>query len=517
MLVVDASASMSTEDAPGPRIDAATAAADGLVDALPNDAVLGLVTYGTSTDDAPESQAAGCRDVTTMAKPTELGTDGHRDALREQIDGLSPRGYTPIAESLRQAAGMLPAGDAAVIVISDGEDSCGDPPCEAAAQLREQNPGLRISTVGFKTATPELACIARATDGLFVTADNADQLASRLLAAREVDQNASALTPTGMGGIEIGAHFNDIRSADADFPEQSAGDAEGENTVITYGDCDYVFGPDGKVVEIRPHAGRTVDGLAVGDPLSRAVELYGDEVDPAAGSPGASDPDTRFFAASREAGTAWKITTDGDRVSAVALCGCLAGSGDGSGASSDEPRRSTTMVGDTEVVTYRPYLDDGSLAPGFEVRDEMQFEWVCGESPEGFFKCGQAYTDWSKEFCSTDGESVWCLAHEDSDEPRFVRHPFGGENSNSYNPRPAAGPLPVYVELADGSQCRLGFEPGNMRTGATHFYVCGDAENLWAKDGQGVFTTDGTWTSLKGEMDNSPLETVQVARAVFFK
>lgn len=362
ILVMDASASMLTEDAPGARIEAAKAAAGGLIEALPDDAVLGLVTYGTSTDDAPESQAEGCRDVTTLAEPTELGADNHRDSLLTEVDGLTPRGYTPIAESLRQAAGLLPSGDGAVIVISDGEDSCGDPPCEAAAELKKQNPGLRISTVGFKTATPELSCIASSTDGLFVTADDADQLASRLLAAREVDHNAGALTPTGLGGIEVGTHFNDVRSAHPDFPAQSAGTSEGEYTVIAYIDCDYVFDSDGTIVELRPHTGRTVDGLAVGDPIDRAADLYGDEVDAPAG---AGDPDLRYFAASQEAGTAWKIATDGPRITSIVLCRCLPGTGAAnvSGTGSGDSRPTTTMSGQTEIVTSRPYLDDGALHP----------------------------------------------------------------------------------------------------------------------------------------------------------
>ena len=517
VLVMDSSASMLTDDAPGPRIDAAKAAARGLIAALPGEAVLGLVTYGTSTDDAPESQEAGCRDVTTLAQPAELDADGHRETLVAEVDGLVPQGYTPIAESLRQAAGMLPSGDTAIIVISDGEDSCGDPPCEAATELKEQNPGLRISTVGFKTATPELSCIASRTEGLFVTADDADQLTSRLLAAREVDQNAAVLTPTGLGGIDIGAHFNDIRTAHGDFPEQSDGVSEGEYTVITYVDCDYVFDSGGVVVEIRPHGGRTVDGLAVGDSMNRAVELYGEEVDAPADA-GDSGEGVRYFTASREAGTAWKISTDGDRITGLVLCRCLPGTGQQAKVDkggSEKSTMTTTMSGDTEIVTYRPYLDDGSLAPGFKTHDEEQFPWLCGPSPEGFQTCGQAHTGMAVDFCSTDGETVWCPQFQGAGLPRFVRAPYGGVSGNSYSPRPAVGPIPAHVDLTNGRSCPFMIVPGNPRSDAEHYYSCNDYELLWAENGSGVFTTDGTWTSLKSEMGTGPFETVQVERAIF--
>lgn len=518
VLVVDASASMLIDDAPGPRIDAARAAADGLIEALPNDAVLGLVTYGTSTDDSPASQAAGCRDVTTLADPGDLGADGNRETLARQVAGLSPSGYTPIAESLRQAAGLLPDGDTAVIVISDGEDSCGDPPCEAAAELREQNPGLRISTVGFKTATPELACIARTTDGLFVTADNADQLASRLLAARNVDQNASALTPTGLGGIDVGAHFDDIVGAHADFPDQSAGTAEGENIVITYIDCDYVFDRTGTVVEVRPHSGRTVDGLAVGDRLSRAVDLYGEEVDPSDLDPEwTTSSDSRFYTASREAGTAWKIASDGDAITSITLCLCLPGTGasgtSGSGSGSEGSRKTTTQSGQTEIVTYRPYLDDGSLAPQMPLHSRDSQSFGCQVSGE-FYSCGQYATDASLFLCSVNPQDRPVCPVIYNGELRFVE---GGLVQmlppSGYKTLPTSGPVPMRVYLQDGLECRIGFQPGGGRAGYRTAYTCQDGSKIWHRDGGAGFdTSGGTWTARIGDMNGAGLSTVSISR-----
>ncbi|WP_081615249.1 VWA domain-containing protein [Dietzia sp. UCD-THP] len=512
VLVVDASASMLIDDAPGPRIDAAKAAADGLIGVLPDDAVLGLVTYGTSTDDAPGSQEAGCRDVTTLAEPAPIGVDEHRGTLSQQVDALDPSGYTPIAESLRQAAGLLPEGDSAVIVISDGEDSCGDPPCEAAAKLREQNPRLRISTVGFKTATPELACIARTTDGLFVTADDADQLATRLMAARDIDGNSAVLTPTGLGGIDLGTHYNDIVGTHPDFPAQSAGTADGEDTIITYVDCDYLFDSSGTVIEIRPHDGRTVDGLAVGDQVSRAVELYGEPVE-------ATDGTTRLFAASREAGTAWKITADGDRISRIVLCRCLPGTGASSaaGSGSGATHRSTTISGQTEIVVYNPYLYDGSLAPGFGELDGEVDAWGCGPMDEDLFRCGRMYTDGSIYFCSTDGSTAWCPSRHSTGELEFTRHARVQILDGSYDPRSGTEPVPVYVDLTNGDRCWFHVQLGNIRMDATERFLCPGEQWLWEPAGGKVFAnTTGTWTALKAPGSSSaPFEKVTVARAVF--
>jgi len=150
-LILDASDSMATEDAPGPRIDAARTAVRELVAALPSDTRLAVLAYGTGTSNRPSDHAAGCRDVTTLIPFGPM----NRDRVRNAVDGLTPRGFTPIAESLRQAATTLPTdGDVAIVLVSDGEDTCGEPPCPVAEQLKRDNPRLRISTLGFKTAGP---------------------------------------------------------------------------------------------------------------------------------------------------------------------------------------------------------------------------------------------------------------------------------------------------------------------------------------------------------------------------
>jgi Ca-activated chloride channel homolog len=105
VLILDASGSMTTPDAPGPRIDAAKAAAKELIATLPDKAQLGLMTYGTGTDSSDAAHDAGCRDVTTLVPLGRLD----RNALDAQIDALQPSGYTPISLALEQSAGLLPS------------------------------------------------------------------------------------------------------------------------------------------------------------------------------------------------------------------------------------------------------------------------------------------------------------------------------------------------------------------------------------------------------------------------
>lgn len=218
VLILDASGSMTENDAPGPRIEAAKAAAHGLINALPDDSTLGLQTYGTNTGSADADKAAGCSDVSTLLPLGPLD----RAAMGAAIDAITPSGYTPIALALQTAAAELPADDSAqaIVLVSDGEDKCDVPPCETAAQLKRERPGLTISTVGFKVDGPaaeQLRCIADATGGLFVQAANADQLAARLLATQDIDRAQSSLSATGSFGIDLGNSIDEIREAHPDL------------------------------------------------------------------------------------------------------------------------------------------------------------------------------------------------------------------------------------------------------------------------------------------------------------
>jgi Ca-activated chloride channel family protein len=275
VLILDASGSMNETDAPGPRIDAAKRAAQGLVDGMPDDTSAALIAYGTNTGSTDAEKAAGCQDVKVLIPMGSLD----RQQMAAQISGLSASGYTPISLALRTAVSQLPAGDdpQAVILVSDGEDTCGTPPCDTAREAEQKYPNIAISTVGFKTegnASDQLRCIAEVTGGLFVQAQNASQLAARLLATQNVEQAQNSLSANGIGDITLGSSLVDIRKAHPDFPDASTSGS----VMVVYRDCDFGF-VDGVLDSIAQHnGGRTIDGVTAGTPLSRVIELYGNAV-----------------------------------------------------------------------------------------------------------------------------------------------------------------------------------------------------------------------------------------------
>lgn len=192
MVVFDSSGSMITNDAGGQtRIDAAKDAARTFISEAGDDAPLGLVTYGGNTGEAPEDEAAGCQDITVVTPPEA----GNSEKMIAHMDGLQPRGFTPIGESLRKAAAELPKeGQRSIILVSDGVATCTPPPvCDVAKELKEQGIDLVINTVGFNVepeAQQELQCIADATGGTYADASDADSLAKELRRAAPRTYNA---------------------------------------------------------------------------------------------------------------------------------------------------------------------------------------------------------------------------------------------------------------------------------------------------------------------------------------
>lgn len=199
MLVFDASGSMRAEDVDGrSRMDVAKEAVSGLVPLLPEDASVGLMTYGNSDPQTAASQEAGCQDVKLLVEPDGLDSD----RLLQEIDAVQPSGYTPIGLSLRKATEALPEAEMrSIVLVSDGIDECdGPPPCEVAGELAQAHPEMRIHTIGFKAeqaARDELACIAEATGGTVADASDADTLRDELLIkmTRAIQGYSSAGSP----------------------------------------------------------------------------------------------------------------------------------------------------------------------------------------------------------------------------------------------------------------------------------------------------------------------------------
>ncbi|WP_293780994.1 VWA domain-containing protein [uncultured Aeromicrobium sp.] len=237
-VIIDGSGSMTAADAGGQsRIDAAKQATRGLIESLPEEQEVSLLTYGTGTGSSAAEKEAGCRDITVL-EPLGRGT---RERLLASVDTLAASGYTPIGKALLMAEEQLPAeGPRQVVLVSDGIDTCAPPPvCEVAQQMKERGTDLVINTIGFNVdpqARAELECVARATEGSYADVRDAASLQTELvrksgrsLIGAEVDgeritgsRDPGAGPVLDVGGVDDGLanpmFYRDVMPASEDDP-----------------------------------------------------------------------------------------------------------------------------------------------------------------------------------------------------------------------------------------------------------------------------------------------------------
>lgn len=174
VIILDASGSMAAREPGGEaKLDVAKKIVADTIGRWPPGGSLALLAYG-------HRRKADCADIETLV---DMGPVSAKQVLR-QLKTLRARGKTPLSQSLRQAARLLPAdGGGSIVLVSDGIETCAADPCAVAAELRQVRPSLIVLVVGFGLARGEaaqLSCIAENGGGKFFDAGSASQLAETL-------------------------------------------------------------------------------------------------------------------------------------------------------------------------------------------------------------------------------------------------------------------------------------------------------------------------------------------------
>ena len=145
---------------------------------FPEDLDLALRAYGSTSPSANNN----CADSALLVP----FADYNREPIRGAIGGLRPLGQTPIAYALNQAArdfGSLQS-DRAVVLVTDGIESCGGDPVQAARDLSVQGITVHVIGFGLGNAADEdaasLRAVANASSGRYVVAGSAEELKAAL-------------------------------------------------------------------------------------------------------------------------------------------------------------------------------------------------------------------------------------------------------------------------------------------------------------------------------------------------
>lgn len=129
MFVFDASGSMGTTDftAKDPHIERVKNAFRRIVSELPPTRRMGLIVYGQGAYNQ-------CDSVELKLRPqTNAGP-----AMIAEIEKVTPAGRTPLTQAVHDAADVLNYrhNPAVVVLLTDGEETCGGKPCGYGASAK---------------------------------------------------------------------------------------------------------------------------------------------------------------------------------------------------------------------------------------------------------------------------------------------------------------------------------------------------------------------------------------------
>ena len=174
VLVLDASGSMWGRVGSETKIEAARKVVRSVIGKLPSDAALGLVAYG-------HRRKGDCADIEVLVP----AGSADKTAIPDVVDGLNPLGMTPITASFEQAAKAAAATGkpGTIVLVTDGLETCNADPCAAVRAAKAAGQDFVLHIVGFDVAKEDvssLECAAQAGGGLYLPAENADELSGAL-------------------------------------------------------------------------------------------------------------------------------------------------------------------------------------------------------------------------------------------------------------------------------------------------------------------------------------------------
>lgn len=174
--IVDFSGSMKKSMAGQTQIDAAKSALFQSLNSVPQDVQVAIRLYGHKVEQANKEQS--CQDSVLEIPFGPVSVE----AVKNKILNLQPKGYTPIAYSLEKAAQDFPIQDEAqktIILLSDGEETCGGDPVAVVKKLKAQGIKITINTIGFNVDSvtrKQLEAIAKEGNGQYFNAANVQEL-----------------------------------------------------------------------------------------------------------------------------------------------------------------------------------------------------------------------------------------------------------------------------------------------------------------------------------------------------
>lgn len=141
--------------------------------------------------------------ISAMSSSTSRPTPNASELILRKLEGISPAGKTPLTRAVAQAAEVLDyrRHPGVIVVLTDGEETCGASPCELGKELSAAAAQLTVHVIGFRLrdfswtgehSILDAKCLAEQNGGLYIGAQNKDDLVDALKSTLECPMISSA-------------------------------------------------------------------------------------------------------------------------------------------------------------------------------------------------------------------------------------------------------------------------------------------------------------------------------------
>ncbi|MDR6226894.1 VWA domain-containing protein [Desmospora profundinema] len=178
-ILLDASGSMAAKVDGGVKMDLAKEAIREFAESLPADASVSLRVYGHEGSNQKNDQALSCK------KTEQVYSPGPYDPalFQKALDRFKPTGWTPLAGAIEAAEKDLlrePRPEKTLVyIVSDGVETCGGDPAEAARSLHQSDIEAVVNIIGFDVdnqGQQQLKAVADAGGGSYRTVNDKHSL-----------------------------------------------------------------------------------------------------------------------------------------------------------------------------------------------------------------------------------------------------------------------------------------------------------------------------------------------------
>ncbi|GAA0600862.1 hypothetical protein GCM10009001_16700 [Virgibacillus siamensis] len=188
-IILDSSGSMAAISGGKTRMELAKESINNFLSKVPEKANVSLRIYGHKGSGAESDKKMSCSAIEQVYGFAPYNKQKFQKALNK----FEPKGWTPIASALKQSMKSMKEYDSKnntnlIYLVSDGIGTCGGDPVKVAKSFSKSNAKPIINIIGFQTdakAQKQLEKMAKASNGIYTTVNNQDELESEFDNAQE--------------------------------------------------------------------------------------------------------------------------------------------------------------------------------------------------------------------------------------------------------------------------------------------------------------------------------------------